>query len=109
MITRPPTSKLISPFSLQKALVIAKKGSEALVLAHEAGVNVAFGTDVGPDVQLAEFDLRAKVLPSRVVLKQATFNGGELSCLLPPRPCYPPSIPQPRGMTYRHGDELTFA
>jgi hypothetical protein len=76
-ITRPPISKTIPPFSLEKAKVIAKKGSEALVLAHEAGVNVAFGTDTGPNLQLAEFDLRKAVLPSPVVLKQATFNSGE--------------------------------
>jgi imidazolonepropionase-like amidohydrolase len=55
-------------------------GYVTLKKAHEVGVNIAYGTDAFSSMQplqLSEFDLRAKVLPSPVVLKQATANGGE--------------------------------
>lgn len=55
-------------------------GYTTLKKAHECGVNIAYGTDTFSSMQplqLSEFDLRAKVLPSPVVLKQATCNAGE--------------------------------
>jgi imidazolonepropionase-like amidohydrolase len=54
-------------------------GYTTLKKAHECGVNIAYGTDTFSSMQplqLSEFDLRAKVLPSPVVLKQATCNAG---------------------------------
>jgi hypothetical protein len=54
-------------------------GFVTLKKAHELGVNIAYGTDAFSSMQplqLSEFDLRAQVLPSSVVLKHATCNAG---------------------------------
>ena len=71
---------MIPPFSREKLALVEKMGYVTLKNAHEAGVNVAYGTDTFnamQPVQLSEFDLRAKVLPSPVVLQHATCNAGE--------------------------------
>ena len=58
--------------------MVAEKSHGMIQTAHRVGVNIAYGTDAFTEVQLSEFDLRAKVLPSPVVLQHATCNGGEL-------------------------------
>ena len=58
--------------------MVVEKSHEMIQTAQRVGVNMAYGTDAFPAVQLSEFDLRAKVLPSPVILQHATCNGGEL-------------------------------
>jgi imidazolonepropionase-like amidohydrolase len=62
----------------RKAKLIAKNSYKVVKRAHELGVNIAYGTDAPAPIMLAEFDLRAKVLPAAAILQQATCNGGEL-------------------------------
>jgi len=60
-------------------------GYITLKKAHDLGVNIAYGTDAFSSmqpVQLSEFDLRAKVLPSPAVLKHATCNAGVFPLLI---------------------------
>lgn len=64
-------------------------GYVTLKKAHDVGVNIAYGTDcfsAMQPVQLSEFDLRAKVLPSPAVLKHATCNAG--TSFSPPEICW---------------------
>jgi len=67
----------VPKYSLEKGRLIAKNSYKVIKRAHELGVNVAYGTDAPAPIMLAEFDLRAKVLPAPVILQQATCNGGE--------------------------------
>jgi imidazolonepropionase-like amidohydrolase len=66
----------ISKFSLEKAKLIAKNSFRVIKRAHELGVNIAYGTDAPAAIMLAEFDLRARVLPPAAILQQATCNAG---------------------------------
>ena len=59
-----------------------ENGPKAFKMAHDAGVNIGYGTDVGRGMatfQLAELDVRSKLLPHPIVLQQATCNAGELA------------------------------
>ena len=76
LIVNGPLGKKISPYSLAKAKLVAEATYHALKKAHELGVNIAYGTDCPVQVQLAEFGLRAKVIPGKEVLKHATCNAG---------------------------------
>lgn len=69
--------KTISKFSLAKAKMVAERSYQSLKMAHEAGVNIAYGTDCPVQIVNAEFIHRAKVLPSKEILKHATCNAGE--------------------------------
>lgn len=54
---------------------VARRGLEALRIAHEGGVSIAFGTDLLGDVQsrqLEEFELRARVQGAAEVIRSAT-------------------------------------
>lgn len=78
---------MIPPFSRQKLAIVQEAGYKMIKKAHEIGVNIAYGTDAFgamQPVQLSEFDLRARILPSPAVLQQATCNAGECGkeCLL---------------------------
>ena len=77
LIVNGPLGKKISPYSLSKAKLVAESTYRALKKAHEVGVNIAYGTDCPVQIQLAEFELRARVLPGKEVLKHATCNAGE--------------------------------
>ena len=80
LLSRPPFNNIIPPASQEKLTHVEKMGYVTLKKAHEVGVNIAYGTDCFSNmqpVQLSEFDLRASVLPSPVVLKHATCNAGE--------------------------------
>lgn len=66
----------VPKYSLEKAKLIAKNSYKVVKRAHELGVNIAYGTDAPAPIMLAEFDLRAKVLPAAVILQHATCNGG---------------------------------
>ncbi len=81
-LSRPPYNAIIPPSSRAKLEIVKEMGSVTLKNAHEAGVNIAYGTDTFSamqPLQLSEFDLRAKILPSPVVLKHATCNAGTSS------------------------------
>ena len=77
MIVNGPLAKTVPPFSLEKAKLIEANTYKVIKRAHELGVNIAYGTDCFVPFQLAEFDLRAKVLPGNAILQQATCNAGE--------------------------------
>ncbi|ORX37953.1 hypothetical protein BD324DRAFT_623941 [Kockovaella imperatae] len=91
LLSRPPFNSIIPPVSREKLTHVQKMGFVTLKKAHEVGVNIAYGTDCFSNmqpVQLSEFDLRASVLPSPVVLKHATCNAakvikmeGKVGCL----------------------------
>ena len=85
-----PIARTISPFNLAKAKRVAAMGPITLKNAVDAGVNVAFGTDIGMEIALVEFELRGQVLPSHEVLKHATCNAakvlgleGKVGCIQP--------------------------
>ncbi len=63
---------------------ILEDGLDTLKRAADAGVRIAFGTDLlGPlhEFQPQEFAIRAQVLPMRDVIKSATLMGAELLAL----------------------------
>lgn len=77
-VTMPPYDKFETPEGLRKNAIVGDAGVRAIRIAEEAGVCVCFGTDTtGPTLvmQTYEFVVRAKLLPSPVVLRQATVNG----------------------------------
>ncbi|ORY25064.1 amidohydrolase [Naematelia encephala] len=78
MIVNGPLGAQVPKVSLEKAKVVAGATYEMIKIAHRVGVNIAYGTDIIVDVQLSEFDLRATILPSPVILKQATCNGAKV-------------------------------
>ncbi|GAA1497122.1 metal-dependent hydrolase family protein [Paeniglutamicibacter kerguelensis] len=60
---------------------VLESGLDSLDRAHRAGVKIAYGTDLhgeGHSWQLAEFQLRAKVIDPLALIQQATINGAEL-------------------------------
>ena len=64
-----------------KIETVRKDGLHALKMAHEAGVNLAYGTDLLGDMhrhQLKEFSIRAQVQPNLDLLQAATINAAEL-------------------------------
>ena len=64
-----------------KIETVRRGGLNALKMAHEAGVNLAYGTDLLGDMhahQLKEFDIRAEVQPHLAILQGATLNAAEL-------------------------------
>ena len=71
----------LSPALVPKIDVVRRGGLKALELAHKAGVNLAFGTDLLGDMhkhQLKEFGIRAKVQPPLAILQAATINAARL-------------------------------
>ena len=70
-----------SDLHIQKATQVADTGTESLVIAHRAGVKMAFGTDLfraPKQYQCDEFLIRAEVLEPAEVLRHATINAAEL-------------------------------
>jgi imidazolonepropionase-like amidohydrolase len=70
----------INPFSREKVALVLENAPKMMKKAHELGVNIGYGTDVGRGMtsfQLSELDVRARHLPSKVVLQHATCNAGE--------------------------------
>ncbi|KAH8919914.1 hypothetical protein BT69DRAFT_1309158 [Atractiella rhizophila] len=81
VLASPPFNKFILPSQLEKNEIVRQKGLEAIQIAEEEGVTVCLGSDMlGPQhpFQTNEFPVRAKVLSSPTVLKQATINGAKL-------------------------------
>jgi imidazolonepropionase-like amidohydrolase len=79
-VTMPPYDKFETPEGLRKNAIVGNAGVKAIRYAEDAGVVVCFGTDTtGPTLvmQTYEFVVRSKILPSPVVLKQATINGAK--------------------------------
>lgn len=65
----------LKPEAAAKVAHVAHAGLEALRIAHEGGVAIAFGTDLLGDVQerqLEEFALRARIQPILDVIRSAT-------------------------------------
>ena len=64
-----------------KIEIVREGGIHALRLAHEAGVNLAYGTDLLGDMhkhQLKEFSIRAQVQDELSILQSATINAAKL-------------------------------
>src|SRR5690606_27755094 len=71
----------VSDLHIQKATQVAEKGNESLVIAHRAGVRMAFGSDLfraPKQYQCDEFLIRAEVLEPAEVLRHATVNAAAL-------------------------------
>lgn len=67
--------------SYRKVFDVLDAGLRALAMAHQAGVQIAYGTDLlgGMHVdQLREFELRAQVQPAADILRSATLVGAKL-------------------------------
>ncbi|WVR06026.1 hypothetical protein IAU60_003054 [Kwoniella sp. DSM 27419] len=81
LLARPPYGSMLELAEKEKLKLVIDGGYKVIKRAHELGVNVAYGTDcfnAMQPAQLSEFDLRARVLPSDVILKQATVNGAKV-------------------------------
>ncbi|KAF4462955.1 amidohydrolase domain containing [Fusarium albosuccineum] len=79
-VTMPPYDKFETPEGLRKNAIVGDAGNRAICYAEAAGVTVCFGTDTtGPTLimQTYEFVVRSRLLPSPVVLRQATINGAK--------------------------------
>lgn len=79
-VTMPPYDKFETPEGLRKNAIVGDAGVRGIRIAEEEGVCVCFGTDTtGPTLvmQTYEFVVRSKLLPSPVVLRQATINGAK--------------------------------
>ncbi|KAK4549375.1 hypothetical protein LTR36_006372 [Oleoguttula mirabilis] len=79
-VTMPPYDKFETPEGLRKNAIVGDAGVRAIQYAEDAGVIVCYGTDTtGPTLvmQTYEFVVRSKLLPSPVVLRQATINGAK--------------------------------
>ena len=67
---------------IEKAMIVGVKIKEALARSHKAGVNIAFGTDmgVGPHGQNArEFGYMVEAgMPPGEAIKAATVNAAKL-------------------------------
>ena len=71
----------LPPASHAKVDSVLGAGLEALRRAHDAGVNLCFGTDLLGGMQrhqLQEFTIRAQVQPAIEVIRAATVNAAEL-------------------------------
>ena len=67
--------------SLDKLGAVSDAGVASLEVMHDAGVKMGFGTDLlgaMHDDQLTEFGIRARVLPSIEILRQATSVNAEI-------------------------------
>jgi imidazolonepropionase-like amidohydrolase len=67
--------------SYRKVFDVLDAGLRALEMAHQAGVQIAYGTDLlgGMHVdQLREFELRAHVQPAADIVRSATLVGAKL-------------------------------
>ncbi|OJU40698.1 MAG: peptidase M38 [Microbacterium sp. 69-10] len=67
--------------SIAKVSDVRDRGLAAYALAHQAGVKVAFGTDLLAEMGVAqphEFALRAQVAPTADILREATVAGADL-------------------------------
>ncbi|UFN49781.1 amidohydrolase family protein [Roseomonas sp. OT10] len=71
----------LPPASVAKIEVVRGQGIEALGILHEAGVMMAYGSDLlGPmhRHQSDEFTLRGRVLPAMEVIRSATVNAAKV-------------------------------
>jgi len=71
----------LPPASVAKIDSVRQSGLESLSILRDAGVTIAFGTDLlGPTHvrQNEEFAIRARVLPAREILASATIVGAKL-------------------------------
>jgi imidazolonepropionase-like amidohydrolase len=69
------------PESVAKVDVVRKAGMEALAILREAGVTMAYGTDLLGGMhrhQSEEFVIRGRVLPAQMVIASATFIAAKL-------------------------------
>ena len=71
----------LPPASIAKIDAVRNAGLDSLAILRDAGVTMAFGTDLlGPTHvrQCEEFAIRARVLPAREILASATTVGAKL-------------------------------
>ncbi len=69
------------PESVRKVEVVRSAGMEALALLHQAGVAMAYGSDLLGEMhrhQSEEFVIRGRVLPARTVIAAATHIAARL-------------------------------
>ncbi|CAL9426767.1 putative protein [Nocardiopsis dassonvillei] len=71
----------LPPESREKVDTVLTRGLDSLRMAHEAGVNLVFGSDLlggMQDRQSEEFAIRGRVQPAADVLRAATVNAARL-------------------------------
>lgn len=71
----------LSQENWEKVASVLDGGSEALGKAHQAGVNLAYGTDLLGGMhryQAKEFAIRGKIIPAIDVIRSATVNAAAL-------------------------------
>ena len=71
----------LAPDLYAKVFEVREAGLQALEMAHNAGVNIAFGTDLLGQLhkyQLGEFGIRAQVQNPIDIIQAATINAAEL-------------------------------
>ncbi|MEU6250846.1 amidohydrolase family protein [Glycomyces sp. NPDC047010] len=71
----------LSPANLAKNEIVLGAGLKALELAHEAGVNLCYGSDLLGGMrkhQLDEFAIRGAVIPAADVIRSATVTAARL-------------------------------
>jgi imidazolonepropionase-like amidohydrolase len=74
-------SSFLPPVNQQKNREVLARGLDSLRMAHAAGVKICHGSDLlGPlqAEQSQEFEIRARVLDSKAVLRGATTNAAEM-------------------------------
>ena len=71
----------LPPESIAKIEDVRRRGMESLTILREAGVTIAFGTDLLGEThirQSEEFAIRSRVLPSREIVASATTIAARL-------------------------------
>lgn len=71
----------LPPESIAKIEDVRRRGMESLTILRDAGVTMAFGTDLLGETQVRqneEFAIRARVLPSREIIASATTIAARL-------------------------------
>nr|BFF22353.1 hypothetical protein GCM10025732_03180 [Glycomyces mayteni] len=71
----------LSPANLAKNEIVLDAGLKALELAHGAGVNLCYGSDLLGGMrkhQLDEFAIRGAVIPAADVIRSATVTAAQL-------------------------------
>ncbi|GAB2523763.1 metal-dependent hydrolase family protein [Nocardiopsis aegyptia] len=80
-LSRQGAANGLPPASQEKVDTVLTRGLEALRMAHEAGVNLVYGSDLlggMQDHQNEEFAIRGRVQPAADVVRAATVNAARL-------------------------------
>ncbi|KAI9632760.1 uncharacterized protein MKK02DRAFT_41070 [Dioszegia hungarica] len=81
IMLRKPFEDFLSPDCRDKSVEVMQDGLTALKIANEAGVTICYGSDLlisMQALQTEEFTVRASVIDSPTLLKQATINPAKM-------------------------------